>query len=72
MSEESLCSRRASSVYIEIELQASGEVPSPDQRTDNSSKLFHSFAFPTYKLADRFDQARFDICRFQLQAWKEK
>ncbi len=72
MSEESLCSRRASSVYIEIELQASGEVPSPDQRINLSSPLFRSIAIPKYRFADRFGQTRVDICRFQLQAWKER
>jgi len=72
MSEESLCSRGAGSVYIEIELQASAEVPFPDQRINLSSALFHSIAIPTHSLADGFDGTRVDIRRFHLQAWKER
>jgi len=52
MSERSPCSRRASSVHIEIELPMSGEVPFPDQQADNSSTLFRSIAIPTYRLAE--------------------
>jgi hypothetical protein len=72
MSEESLCSRGASSVYTEIELQASGKVPFPGQRTNLSSALFHSIAIPTHRLADGFDETRVGICRFHLQVWKER